>query len=85
MYAHGDRRAKRSVDQVGTANEGNQKGGAEPGTIGEAPRGHNLIIADLSEKGGVMYDVGAVRLCPKGDPKGLGCSTPKGSERSITW
>ena len=25
----------------------------------------------------VMYDVGAVRLCPKGDPKGLGCSTPK--------
>ena len=26
--------------------------GAEPGTIGEAPRGHNLIIADLSEKGG---------------------------------
>lgn len=52
MYAHGDRRAKKSVDQVGTANEGNQKGGAEPGTIGEAPRGHNLIIADLSEKGG---------------------------------
>ena len=44
--------AKKSVDQVGTANEGNQKGGAEPGTIGEAPRGHNLIIADLSEKGG---------------------------------
>ena len=34
---------------------------------------------------GVMYIVGAVRLCPKGDPKGLGCSTPKGSERSITW
>ena len=33
----------------------------------------------------VMYNVGAVRLCPKGDPKGLGCSTPKGSERSITW
>ena len=28
------------------------KSGAEPGTIGEAPRGHNLIIADLSEKGG---------------------------------
>ena len=26
---------------------------------------------------GVMYNVGAVRLCPKGDPKGLGCSTPK--------
>ena len=25
----------------------------------------------------VMYNVGAVRLCPKGDPKGLGCSTPK--------
>ena len=25
----------------------------------------------------VMYVVGAVRLCPKGDPKGLGCSTPK--------
>ena len=36
-------------------------------------------------RSGVMYDVGAVRLCPKGDPKGLGCSTPKGSERSITW
>ena len=42
-------------------------------------------VFDGHEVSGVMYNVGAVRLCPKGDPKGLGCSTPKGSERSITW
>ena len=34
-------------------------------------------IEYLTTTNGVMYIVGAVRLCPKGDPKGLGCSTPK--------
>ena len=43
------------------------------------------VVEKSDDRGGVMYNVGAVRLCPKGDPKGLGCSTPKGSERSITW
>ena len=45
----------------------------------------HALHSTLLYEGAVMYNVGAVRLCPKGDPKGLGCSTPKGSERSITW
>ena len=47
--------------------------------------GHRMKAPSQGGLQYVMYNVGAVRLCPKGDPKGLGCSTPKGSERSITW
>ena len=35
------------------------------------------LVAEARRDPAVMYVVGAVRLCPKGDPKGLGCSTPK--------
>ena len=41
----------------------------------QAPRQDNMY--QTARRAAVMYNVGAVRLCPKGDPKGLGCSTPK--------